>query len=190
MAFYYAASLACMVALARQCPILFGNYGDFMRLHVLLLYFFVSDTSVISNLIFVNVVGSFIATHSVYVLTEYKLLDFLMKEFFTFVVGYPTTTRWVYMIADFCVQALPLLFASDVFYIENTRPEPPFYLWFLTGVPHAMHCFFLNGGTHTTPFFGVPLQRFGFDDNNIIYISILLGHYTAFLLLYMLYILK
>ena len=190
MAFYYVASLACMVALARQCPILFGNYGDFMRLHVLLLYFFTSDTSVISNLIFVNVVGSFIATHSIYVLTEYKLLDFLMKEFFTFVVGYPTTTRSVYMIADFCVQALPLLFASDVFYIENTRPEPSFYLWVLTGVPHAMHCFFLNGGTHTTPFFGVPLQQFGFHDNNIIYICILLGHYTAFLLLYMLYTLK
>ena len=179
--YHFAASYAAMYALALQHPKIFGKYPDWARLQILVLYSCCLDDPWSRDLIWLNAVGVLLASHYLYMLSGYALLDNIGRDFFKNVVGYDHSGRALHLAVDLLHQGAPALFAYGVHITEQgPRPPAPPYLWLVTAIPHAVYGYLLTGQWGLKTFYGPSTGPW--PKNWVIVVSVLSGHFTAFLL--------
>ena len=180
--YHFAASYAAMYALALKHPKIFGKYPDWTRLQILVMYSCCLDDPWTRDLIWIDAVGGFLASHYLYMLSGYALLDSVGRDFFKNVVGYERSGRALHMATDLLHQGVPALFAYGIRATDlGPRVLPPPYLWLVTAIPHAVYGYLLTGQCGLKPFYGPSTGPW--PQPWIIQMCILSGHVTAFLLL-------
>lgn len=181
--YHFAASYAAMYALALQHPKIFGKYPDWARLQILVLYSCCLDDPWTHDLIWLDAVGVFLASHYLYMLSGYALLDSIGRDFFKNVVGYEQSGRVMHLATDLLHQGAPALFAYGL-HINDLGPRravPPPYLWLITALPHLVYGYLLTGRWGLKPLYGASVGPW--PSNVIIAFCVLHGHFSASLLL-------
>ena len=170
-----------MYVLAYQYPVIFSNYTDWIRLHVVIWYAYCSETATSYDLIWTSVVGSFFASHFLYILTGYKLLDDLQSEFFIYKIGYAERNRLLYLVNDFSIQAIPLIFVYGITH-ESPCLVPSSYTWIITGIQQLLFPLVITGKWDMHPLYGVSLTEYNIKNTTVVR-CVLSGHLTAYIVL-------
>ena len=179
--YHFAACYAVMYALAQDKPAIFGKYPDWARVQILVWYSCCLDDPWTRDLIWVNAVGGFLASHFLYGLTRYAWLDSMGKDLFKNIVGYEQSGMAMHLAVDLLHQGAPALFAYGV-RITDVEPRPPAppYLWLITAVPQVVYGYLLTGQWGLKPFYGASIGPW--PDDGIVALCVLSGHFAAFLL--------